>query len=128
MKNNQLVVKKNKKKHDTIEQVSQIMENPEFIKIFDKHFDNWDDIKTIIMMMKIYRYVKLHNPDLNQDQMSHIIRTIILNPQSRSIIANQMNEFINHNEFLGKVLPSSSGDGKLSLPGSGDGKLSLPGQ
>ena len=38
--------------------MGEIMSDPEFRKFFDENFNNWNDVKTVIMFMKnisIYR-------------------------------------------------------------------------
>ena len=47
---------------DFMKKLSVIMEDSEFRNFFNEYFNNWDDIKAILMIMKMYQLIKYkHN-------------------------------------------------------------------
>lgn len=80
--------------NDTYKSIANLMEHPEFRKFFDKHFSNWDDIKTILMFLKLYQEIDTILPvNLNGYQKIFILDSLIKTTKTRREICKK---FINN--------------------------------
>lgn len=73
--------------------IGNIMENEEFREFFDEHFEYYDDITSIIMIMKGYQGIqnelsKTHDPTV--DEIVQILHTIFTTNDYRSKITKRM--------------------------------------
>ena len=71
--------------------IANCMEHPEFRKLFDKHFSNWDDIRNILMFLKLYN--EIHNSssiNLNGYQILSILDNIMKDSNLRHKICKQV--------------------------------------
>ena len=60
------------------------MEHPEFRKLFDDNFSNWDNIKNILMFLKLYQEIEKLSPvELNGYQKLSILDSIIKDRELR---------------------------------------------
>jgi len=79
--------------------ISSIMSNTTFREIFDEHFNSWDDIKAILMIMKVYQLIefkcKQSGITPTNDDIVFAIKTSMNDSSLRSIIREDMTNFIN---------------------------------
>ena len=81
------------KHNDNYRVIANCLEHPEFRKLFDKHFDTWDNIHVIVMIMKLYDEIGKASPvELNGYQKLSILDNIMKDGQFRQEICRQ---FIN---------------------------------
>lgn len=81
------------KQNDNYRVITNCLEHPEFRKLFDKHFDTWDNIHTVVMFMKLYDEIGKASPvELNGYQKLSILDNIMKDGQFRQEICRQ---FIN---------------------------------
>ena len=60
------------------------MEHPEFRKLFDENFSNWNNIKNILMFLKLYQEIEKLSPvELNGYQKLSILDSIIKDRELR---------------------------------------------
>jgi hypothetical protein len=60
------------------------MEHPEFRKLFDENFSNLDNIKNILMFLKLYQEIEKLSPvELNGYQKLSILDSIIKDRELR---------------------------------------------
>ena len=65
------------------------MEHPEFRKLFDDNFSNWDNIKNILMFLKLYQEIEKLSPvELNGYQKLSILDSNIKDRELRHDIVN----------------------------------------
>lgn len=96
-KNTKKASKKGREIYETNENMktlADIMENTDFKKLLYNNFNNWDDIKTIIMLMKTYQLIEMNNPDINKFQKLYILNTVIKNGEYRNNIAREFQNWI----------------------------------
>jgi hypothetical protein len=84
------IFNKNKNMHD----LAVVMENEQFKQFFDEHFKTWDDVKTIIMFMKVYQLIDNTYPLFTPQQKICILHDIIENKDSRHTISTYMQNWI----------------------------------
>ena len=78
------------KHNDNYRMIANFLEHPEFRTLFDKHFDTWDNIHTIVMFMKLYDEIgKAYNIELNGYQKLSILDNIIKDRQFRQEICHK---------------------------------------
>ena len=65
------------------------MEHPEFRKLFDDNFSNWDNIKNILMFLKLYQEIEKLSPvELNGYKKLSILDSNIKDRELRHDIVN----------------------------------------
>lgn len=92
------LVKRNKFYND----LATLLENPEITFFFEKYFNNWDDIKTIIMYIELY--VHLNKWIKNKYITIDVVDAIIKNSQTRKMVVNQMEKLIKGERVISKNL------------------------
>ena len=80
------------------------MNNIEFRAFFDSYFENWDDIKTVIMFMKTYEmidneYSRKFGCKIEPIKMSKILKEMMSKSDYRSMIVNKMVYFMNDKQL-----------------------------
>ena len=94
--------KKIYKKNKDLRVITDIMERPEFMEVYNKYFNNWSDVKTYVMFMKIYGEITKRVPNLNGYQKLSILTDIIDNTNTRKVTCDTMHNFINDDKpYLG---------------------------
>lgn len=73
--------------------IAGLMENKEFRDFFDEHFEYYDDITSIIMIMKAYQGIQnelsiSHDPTI--DEIVEILHSVMMNKDYRSEMAKRM--------------------------------------
>jgi hypothetical protein len=72
------------------------MEHPEFRKLFDEHFSNLDNIKNILMFLKLYEQIeKSSNTYLNGYQKLAILDKLMKNQEFRHNICKEISNTTN---------------------------------
>ena len=89
-----------KKPSNFLLELSNLMNNVEFRSFFDSYFENWDDIKTVIMFMKTYEmidneYYRKFGCKIEPSKMSKILKEMMSKSDYRSMIVNKMVYFMN---------------------------------
>ena len=89
-----------KKPSNFLLELSNLMNNIEFRAFFDSYFENWDDIKTVIMFMKTYEmidneYSRKFGCKIDPIKMSKILKEMMSKSDYRSMIVNKMVYFMN---------------------------------
>ena len=95
----------NKCKSVSIANISELMANKIFRTFYSKYMNNWQDIKTMIMLMKVYEsfeeFVNLHIQGLphndKQDILACMTEKAFNNSDFRENICERMQEFIDGN-------------------------------
>ena len=89
----------NSESNSILNMISNIMSDKTFRQIFDEHFNSWDDIKAILMIMKVYQLIesKCNEKGIKptSDDIVFAIKTSMNNSSLRSIIREDMSNFIN---------------------------------
>ena len=83
------------KQNDNYRVIANCLEHPEFRKLFDKHFDTWDNIRTIVMFMKLYDEIGKASPiELNGYQKLSIMDNIMKDGKFRREICRQATDWM----------------------------------
>ena len=100
--NNKLNVKKNESgPSNFLLELSHLMNNSEFRTFFDKYFNDWDEIKAVLMFMKTYQFIdheykKYFNISPTPEKMSIILKDMMNNNECRNVLVKSMDNFINN--------------------------------
>ena len=79
------------KQNENYRTIANCMEHPEFRKLFDTYFSNIDDIKTILLFLKLYQKIeKTSTIQLNGYQKLSILDGIIKNRELRQKIFHEV--------------------------------------
>lgn len=92
-----MIVTRNK--DDFLSNLGRIMDDPDFRKFFDQNFNEWGDIKAIIMLMKAYSLIDEHASDITGQKLApekivEILRFTMNNRELRSVLVDGMDDFI----------------------------------
>lgn len=72
------------KQNENYRTITNCMEHPEFRKLFDENFSDWDNIKNILMFLKLYQEIEKLSPvELNGYQKLSILDSIIKDRELR---------------------------------------------
>jgi len=81
-----------------LKMISNIMSDQTFRNLFDEHFNNWDDVKAILMIMKVYQLIDVKCKEkgikLTNDEMIFAVKTSMNNSSIRNLIRKDMTNFI----------------------------------
>ena len=88
-----------KKPSNFLLELSNLMNNTEFRTFFDSYFENWDDVKTVIMFMKTYEmidkeYFKKFDQKIEPKKMSKILKEMMIKGDYRRMIVGKMMHFM----------------------------------
>jgi len=88
-----------KKPSNFLLELSNLMNNHEFRTFFDSYFENWDDVKTVVMFMKTYEmidkeYTKKFNQKIEPKKMSKILKEMMIKGDYRRMIVGKMIHFM----------------------------------
>ena len=75
------------------------MNDPKFRSLFDEYFNDWNDIKTILMIMKVYQNIEQNqtNKNLSKTEIIGTVQQIIKDSDMRLNVVNAMDKFMNTN-------------------------------
>ena len=81
--------------NDNYRNMVNCLEHPEFRKLFDDNFKNWDDIRTITMFMKLYEKIEKSFPvELNGYQKLSILDEMIKDKHIREKVCQKALEWM----------------------------------
>jgi hypothetical protein len=113
METAQLVLKKNKDdekldalgrklyhSNENMKNIANVMENPEFAKFFDTYFQDWNDVKSIVMLMKVYQKLHIHFGDLNGYQRLAMVYEAMGNSKTRQLICENTTKWSSENLIM----------------------------
>lgn len=105
--------KKVYKTKQNMKELIDIMENPQFKDFFDKHFNNWDDIHTVTILMLSIKYIddynhiyNTSNKNLNKFQKIGLLDNILSDSKQRKLLFQHFTHKLNL-EFENKYTLSS---------------------
>ena len=80
------------KQNENYRTIANCMEHPEFRKLFDKHFSDWDKVKNILMFLKVYQEIEKTSPvELNGYQKLSVLDNIMRDRELRRNICQEVN-------------------------------------
>ena len=76
------------KENEFFQDLTTLMENPTFIRFFDKHMSNWIEVKSSVTYMKLYKefkdkYKKITNEELDKSIIVFLLCEIMKDKQLR---------------------------------------------
>lgn len=88
-------------KNDFFRDLSNIMENPEFNDFFNKYLNNWLDVRSIIIYMKLYaefkeKYKKINNEELDKEIIVFMLKKVMNDKELRSFSIKTIQEKYDH--------------------------------
>ena len=76
--------------------IADIMSDSKLRSLFDEHFNDWNDIKTILMIMKVYQSIENQGKNkLDKKELIGAVQKIIMNGDMRHNVVNAMDSFMN---------------------------------
>ena len=100
---------KHKKKQDMIKKepplderhvldhIGALMSDEQFRRFFQSYFDDWSEIKMIIMCMKMYelvdQYHKQQGFTLSSSEILDIVRKTLMNHETRAVLIGELSKF-----------------------------------
>ena len=73
--------------------LANIMENPEFIKIFTQYFDSWDNIELFVMFAKVYNSITQQFPNMTGYEKIVLVKKLTDNSKTRSLMCQEIHRF-----------------------------------
>lgn len=87
--------KKLYKQNETYKLLANCLENPDFQKLFNNHFDTLDNLKVILMFMKLYDQIGKNSPiELNGYQKLAIMDKLMKDKDFRRKICHQVSNIM----------------------------------
>lgn len=81
------------KQNENYRTIANVMEHPEFRNFFKKYFSEWDNVKTVLMFLKIYEEIEKVSPiELNGYQKLSILDAIMKDRELRREICREVTE------------------------------------
>lgn len=80
--------------------ISRIMEDPDFMSSYNKHFNDWFDVKIFVMFMKVYGEISKKYPNLTGNQKLAILSDIIDDAPTRKLVCDMMSKFAGETNLL----------------------------
>ena len=89
--------------------VMSLMNQKDFRMLFDNHFHDFSEIKSILLIMKTYQYlenlyVKQHHVLPNKEYMSRGIRNLMANGEARRFLVNSTVTFMNDEDKFENII------------------------
>tara|TARA_B100000900_G_C20589842_1_gene721164 strand:+ start:780 stop:1229 length:450 start_codon:yes stop_codon:yes gene_type:complete len=83
--------------NDFFNDLSKIMENSEFNSFFKKYMTDWQDVKAVIVYMKLYsefkkKYETLNNEKLDSDIVVFLLQKIMQDKEARPFAIETVNK------------------------------------
>jgi hypothetical protein len=101
--NNKLVVpKKILSENEFFNDLDNIMTDDKFRTFYNKYFKNFNDIKTVLLYMKLYETIQIeyreqNNCDIDNELLAYMISELMNNSDTRKMIINSFNNFTDPN-------------------------------
>jgi hypothetical protein len=81
------------KQNENYRTIANCMEHPEFRKLFDKHFSDWNSVKNILMFLKLYEEIeKASSVEINGFQKLSILDNVMKDKVIRHEICKEVNK------------------------------------
>jgi len=78
--------------------IVNLMEHPEFRKLFNAHFFDWNNIKAMVMFMKLYEHIeKSSTIKLNGYQKLYLLDKIMKTRHIRQQLVTEIQRWTNQN-------------------------------
>ena len=95
------ILKKNKFFND----LENIMNNNEFKIFYDEYFKNFNDIKVILLYMKLYEtiqkeYFEKNNKEIEKELLAYIIKNLMMDNITRKEIFKSFNTFTDEKSII----------------------------
>ena len=95
------ILKKNKFFND----LENIMSNSEFKNFYDEYFKNFNDIKVILLYMKLYEtiqkeYFEKNNKKIEKELLAYIIKNLMMDNITRKAIFKSFNTFTDEKNII----------------------------
>lgn len=92
-------------KDNFMDKLAKLMDDKEFREFFNTYFNNWDDIKPVLMIMKTYAYIDdqyylEYGGRLQSDQITTIIKEMMKDHNYRKIMVDSINDFVGDGKML----------------------------
>lgn len=94
MRKTQKIVAKDTK-DDFLTKVGMLMEDDLFREFVDKHFQDWDDVVSAVMLIKAYQMLAKKFPDRNYSDNVQTLREYMKVSEFRGLLAQSMIDFMN---------------------------------
>ena len=75
--------------------LANVMENPDFMNIFDKYFDSWDNIELFVMFAKVYESITKQFPEMTSYEKLALVKRLVDNSNTRIIMCQEIKNFRN---------------------------------
>ena len=82
------------KTNENMRAICDIMEDRKFRKLFDENFNDWNDIKSVVMLMKTYQLIENSNENLDKHQKLYLLNSLIKDSEYRHKIAIEFNNWV----------------------------------
>lgn len=97
------------KENDFFNELDFVMNDDNFRSFYSKYFKDFNDIKTIVLYMKLYEtiqkeYFERNNKDIERELLAYMIRELMNNENSRKHIFTSFQNFTDINITNGKYL------------------------
>ena len=86
--------KKIYKENPTFAAVANAMEHPLFREIYNEHFQDWDNVKVLLMFMKTYELIEKNDETLNPYQKIAILKHIATQSDLRKYMVKCMSSWV----------------------------------
>lgn len=97
--------KKLYKDNSNYKAIANIMEHPEFRSFYNKHFTDWDSIKTIVMFLKLYEDIEnTSTVKLNGYHKLSILDTVMKDRDMRTSCIMNFSKNIENNKTDTKLI------------------------
>jgi hypothetical protein len=73
--------------------LDNVMENPEFMKLFTNYFDSWDNIELFVMFAKVYDSITKQFPEMIGYEKIALVKKLVDNSKTRRIICQEIKQF-----------------------------------
>jgi len=98
MKKGKIILKEN----DFFNDLDYIMSDNSFRIFYDKYFKDFNDVKVIILYMKLYEtiqkeYFEINNKEIEKELLAYIIKEVMSDNFTRKIIMKSFDEYENNN-------------------------------
>lgn len=77
--------------------LANVMENPEFMNIFNNYFDSWDNIELFVMFAKVYNSITKQFPEMLRYEKIALVKRLVDNSNTRKILCQEIKNFRNKN-------------------------------
>jgi hypothetical protein len=73
--------------------LANVMENPEFMKLFTNYFDSWDNIELFVMFAKVYDSITKQFPEMTGYEKIALVKRLVDNSKTRRIMCQEIKQF-----------------------------------